>query len=171
MQNLRLPESVEFFATPGPQRNQTIEQMSNNDELWLANYIQQLDAFFAREKNKEIFTKILAHQSLATRPAFFSLTSKLFADVATRADRLNELTSFDHPVRIIFGAEDPYLNIFVATQFFALFPQSELFLIRNAGHFVQLDKPNRVAALIADFINEGHERGDDTPDNNNWDDD
>jgi len=74
-------------------------------------------------------------------------------------------------VRIIFGAEDPYLNIFVAAQFFALFPQSELFLIRNAGHFVQLDKPNRVAALIANFINEGHERGDDTLDNHDLGDD
>jgi pimeloyl-ACP methyl ester carboxylesterase len=160
MQSLRLPEAVEFFATPGPQREQTVEQMNNNNELWLTSYIQQLDAFFSREKNKETFTKILAHQSLAIRPAFFSLTSKLFSDVATRADRLDELTSLDHPVRIIFGAEDPYLNIFVATQFFALFPQSELFLIRNAGHFVQLDKPNRVAALIADFLNEEHERDD-----------
>ena len=154
MANLRMPEAVEFFATPSTERDQMIELMRNNDEVWLDGYVQQLNAFFSREKNKETYTKVLAHQSLSIRPAFFSLTSKLLADVTARADRVGELMDFDRPVRIIFGAEDPYLNIFVATEFFALFPQSELFLIRDGGHFVQLDRPNRVARLIMDFLDE-----------------
>jgi pimeloyl-ACP methyl ester carboxylesterase len=37
----------------------------------------------------------------------------------------------------------------VARNFTALFPSSELHLLDDAGHFVQVDQPRRVADLIA----------------------
>lgn len=51
-------------------------------------------------------------------------------------------------MRIIFGASDPYLNQGVAQKFHELFPASELFLLPNARHFVQMDEPEEVARLI-----------------------
>ena len=42
-------------------------------------------------------------------------------------------------MRIIFGAADPYLNKGVAQKFHELFPASDLFLLPNARHFVQMD--------------------------------
>ncbi len=58
------------------------------------------------------------------------------------------MRAFGHPVRIIFGEADPYLNVGVARYFHDLFPNSELFLLPTARHFPQLDEPEEVARLI-----------------------
>jgi pimeloyl-ACP methyl ester carboxylesterase len=55
---------------------------------------------------------------------------------------------FDRPVKVIFGARDRYLNARVARNFAGLFPQSELHLLEDAGHYVQVDAPERVADLM-----------------------
>lgn len=49
---------------------------------------------------------------------------------------------------IIFGNEDPYLNRGVAQEFNEIFTSSSLYLIDNAAHYLQLDKPNDVAERI-----------------------
>jgi haloalkane dehalogenase len=59
-----------------------------------------------------------------------------------------KLREFRRPVRIIFGAADPYLNQGVAQTFHEFLPGSELFLIPGARHFVQMDEPEQVARLI-----------------------
>ena len=46
------------------------------------------------------------------------------------------------------GDADPYLNSGVARTFHEYLPDSELFLIPGAQHFVQLDEPEQVARLI-----------------------
>jgi haloalkane dehalogenase len=70
--------------------------------------------------------------------------------VLSRRRRIPELRRFDPPVRVIFGALDRSLNPRVARQFAALFPNSQLHLLDGAGHFVQVDQPQQVAALILD---------------------
>ena len=59
-----------------------------------------------------------------------------------------KLRAFRRPVRIIFGAADPYLNQGVAKTFHEFLPESELFLIEGARHFVQMAEPEQVARLI-----------------------
>ena len=49
---------------------------------------------------------------------------------------------------MIFGARDRYLGPRVARRFAALFPRSELHLLTGAGHYVQVDEPQRVANLV-----------------------
>jgi pimeloyl-ACP methyl ester carboxylesterase len=63
---------------------------------------------------------------------------------------LDQVTVVVHgrPVRIVFGAADPYLNTRVARRFHQLLPTSELFLLDGARHYVQMDKPEDVARLI-----------------------
>ena len=58
------------------------------------------------------------------------------------------MRSFTRPVRIVFGAADPYLNKGVARRFHELFTGSELFLLPAARHYVQVDEPEEVAHLI-----------------------
>ena len=58
------------------------------------------------------------------------------------------MNAFRPPVRIIFGASDPYLNAGVAKRFHELFPTSELFLLPGAYHYVQIDEPEEVARLL-----------------------
>lgn len=48
----------------------------------------------------------------------------------------------------MFGAEDPYLNPGVARDFHRLFPAATLTLVGGAAHYVQLDRPERVATVI-----------------------
>ena len=66
-----------------------------------------------------------------------------------------KLREFRRPVRIIFGAADPYLNQGVAQTFHEFLPQSELFLIPGARHFVQMDGPEQVARLILAMPSQG----------------
>jgi pimeloyl-ACP methyl ester carboxylesterase len=58
------------------------------------------------------------------------------------------LREFDRPVRIVFGAADPYLKAGVARRFHELFPTSQLFLLDGARHYVQLGQPQQVARLL-----------------------
>ena len=83
----------------------------------------------------------------STFPAFIALTSDLQATLQTDTQRLPLLKTFDRPVRIIFGAGDPYLNPGVAEHFHAVFPASELFLLHK-GHWPQLDGPEEVTRLL-----------------------
>jgi pimeloyl-ACP methyl ester carboxylesterase len=55
---------------------------------------------------------------------------------------------FQPNVRVIFGGLDRSLNSRVAARFAALFPNSEMHLMSGAGHFVQVDQPQRVAQLM-----------------------
>jgi len=69
-----------------------------------------------------------------------------------------KLKEFKRPVRIIFGASDPYLNRGVAQKFHQLFPNSDLFLLCTARHFVQMDEPEEVARLILSASANGSEK-------------
>ncbi len=68
--------------------------------------------------------------------------------MASRTAEIPRLRRFSRPVRIVFGAADPYLNRRVAERFHQLLPTSELFLLPTARHFVQMDEPQQVARLI-----------------------
>ena len=84
----------------------------------------------------------------AARPAFFSLNDDLLPTVVANRRHVDMLRRFDRPVRIIFGANDRYLNPAVARSFRRIFTRSELHLLPVAGHYVQVDEPARVAELI-----------------------
>ena len=71
-----------------------------------------------------------------------------------------KLREFRRPVRIIFGDADPSLNSGVARTFHEFLPESELFLLPGARHFVQLDEPEQVARLILASPHAGRERSD-----------
>ena len=163
MQNLIPPEAIAYYATPRPDRQAIIDLALQNDAIWLAGLEQQLEKFFVKTRIRDTYTKIFAHLSLAIRPAFFDLTATLYQDVGNNAvKQATQLKDFQKPVSIIFGKEDPYLNPGVAREFHALFPNSQLHLIKNAGHFVQLDKPKAVAKQIGNFMEQFHEREDKT---------
>jgi len=75
--------------------------------------------------------------------------------VRSHTAMIPKLREFKRPVRIIFGAADPYLNQGVARTFHEFFPESELFLIPGARHFVQMDEPEQVAQLILGMPSRG----------------
>jgi pimeloyl-ACP methyl ester carboxylesterase len=71
--------------------------------------------------------------------------------VRSHTEKIPRLREFRRPVRIIFGDADYTLNSGVARTFHELLPESDLFLIPGARHFVQLDEPEQVSRLILDM--------------------
>ncbi|MCU7937203.1 MAG: alpha/beta hydrolase [Candidatus Thiodiazotropha sp. (ex Dulcina madagascariensis)] len=151
MPTLRAPEAIELFSTPGLRRYLSIAATSLSDSLWIKRYNEQMAKFISTKELREPFQKILGHQSLKIRPAFYGLNRVLREEIEKRENKRPQLTDFKPPVRIIFGNDDPYLNGGVAEEFHKLFKNSEIFLIENGGHFVQVDKPKQVADLLRDF--------------------
>jgi pimeloyl-ACP methyl ester carboxylesterase len=149
MPTLRPPEAIVLFSTPG--LRVVARALSARLDLFRRLYAWQVGRFIRDAAVRAAFVPLLYRQFAATpsaKPAFFRLNADLPATVRAGAAQLPRLRAFPRPVRIIFGARDPYLNGGVARRFHALFPASDLFLLPTARHFVQLDEPVEVARLI-----------------------
>ena len=150
MPTLRMPEVIWLLSTPGVRKVVRFVLLRMQERFhWV--YGWQIRKFFKDEKAAEEFVRVFWKQLEATQSSFpplFSLTADLKTTIRSRAGTTDSLGTFKCPVRIIFGANDPYLNTGVAKSFHALFSASELFLLPEAGHFPQLDDPEEVARLI-----------------------
>lgn len=151
MPTLKAPEAIARFSTPGIRRELSVWATRHFDALWLSGYEEQIAKFISNEELRRPFQTLLGHQSLQIRPAFYGLNRVLNEELEKRRSKTAQLKQFQPPVRIIFGKDDPYLNSGVAKELHKLFPNSELFLLEHAGHFVQIDKPGPIADLLRDF--------------------
>ncbi len=142
------PPAIARFSTPGLARDLLVFGASHSDARWQNGYRDQIQQFFENAEVRADYLDLFAHQSLSIRPAFFSLNRVLRQEVAARASRIAALRQLPVPSKIIFGAEDPFLNAEVAREFHDILPQSQLHLVVGGAHYVQLDKPEDVAALI-----------------------
>ncbi len=62
------------------------------------------------------------------------------------------LGSLSVPVRLLWGAEDRWLDITVGERLLAAIPGAELVVIPGAGHFSPEDEPEQVATELAAFF-------------------
>jgi haloalkane dehalogenase len=151
MPTLRRPKAIWLFSTPVVGNvTRPVSRLFGN---WLFRraYWWQVGSFIRDADVRRHFVPLLYQQFDATpsaRPAFFRLNEDLLSAVSSRTANIPRLREFRRPVRIIFGDADPSLNAGVARTFHELLPESELFLIPGARHFVQLDEPEQVARLI-----------------------
>ena len=151
MPTLRPPEAIFLFSTPLIRSVARPVSGLFNHLIFRRMYWWQVGRFFRDADVRRQFVPLLYQQFDAvpsTRPAFFRLNEDLLPTIRSRTKVVSELQKFRRPVRIIFGASDPYLNEGVARKFHDLFPSSDLFLLPGARHFVQMDEPERVASLI-----------------------
>jgi haloalkane dehalogenase len=151
MPTLRPPEAIFVYSTPLI-RNiaRPISRLFNN-LIFRRAYRWQVGRFIRDAAVRDEFVPLLYEQFEATpsaRRAFFRLNEDLLGTVRDDSKRAGELKNFGAPVRIIFGARDRYLNKGVAQEFHRLFPASDLFLLSDARHFVQMDEPEEVGRLI-----------------------
>jgi pimeloyl-ACP methyl ester carboxylesterase len=66
-----------------------------------------------------------------------------------------ELASVRHPVRMLFGTEDPTGTPAIWERFVALLPNASLDLVEGAGHMVWWDDPERVGGSVREFLEAG----------------
>lgn len=147
MRGLRRPEAIALYSTPIV-RNLARAVMRRRERLDRRLYFWQVGRFISDDAVRRELLPEFYERFRAARPAFWRLNDDLLGTVLSRRKRRAAAAGFPRPVRIVFGAADPYLNSTVARRFQALFPGSELFLLPDARHYVQIDEPERVAELI-----------------------
>jgi len=151
MPTLRAPEAIFLFYKPIIRSVARPVAEAFNHRFFRRMYRWQVGRFFRDAEVRNQFVPLLYQQFDATpsaRPAFFRLNVDLGPTIRAGTKAIPELKKFQRPVRIIFGASDPYLNSGVAQSFHELFPTSDLFLVPSARHFVQMDEPEEVSRLI-----------------------
>jgi haloalkane dehalogenase len=151
MPTLRAPEAIWLFSTPVVSSVARPVSKMFDHLIFRQMYWWQVGRFFRDSEVRDEFVPLLYQQfdaSPSARPAFFSLNEDLLPTIRSRLKMIPKLREFKLPVRIIFGAADPYLNKGVAESFHELFPRSDLFLVPDARHYVQMDEPREIARLI-----------------------
>jgi pimeloyl-ACP methyl ester carboxylesterase len=144
---LRRPPAIALYSTPGL-RAAARAVVRRWPEIDRRLYAWQVGGFIRDSEVREAVVPPLYRQFLPARPAFWRLNDDLIGTVLSRRRRVHELRRFGPPVQVVFGARDRYLNARVARRLAALFPHSDLNLLDDAGHYVQVDEPRRVADLI-----------------------
>ena len=149
MPTLRPPEAIALFSTP---RVRSVARVvAAIPGVFRSMYFWQVGRFIRDRDVRREMVPLLYEQftmSPSAQPAFYRLNTDLEATVRRASANVPRMQSFRSPVRIIFGAKDPYLNVGVARRFHELFPTSELHIVPTARHFVQLDEPQEVARLL-----------------------
>jgi haloalkane dehalogenase len=150
MPRLRRPEAIFLYSTPGL-RNLARSVVRRADWLDRRLYTWQVGRFIRDDDLRRETVPRFYEQFHPARPAFWRLNDDLLGTVFARRRNLPAVRRFPRPTRIVFGAADPYLNVRVARQFAEVFPNSELFLIPTARHYVQVDEPEEVARVILEL--------------------
>ncbi|MCE7001995.1 alpha/beta hydrolase [Kibdelosporangium philippinense] len=145
--SLRRPPAIALYSTPLI-RDIARALVRRWPQLDWRLYTWQVGAFIHDAEVRGPLVAQLYEQFIPARPAFWRLNDDLLGTVLTHRRRIPDLRRFTPPVRVIFGVRDRYLNPRVAREFAALFPHSELHLLDDAGHFVQVDRAQQVADLI-----------------------
>jgi haloalkane dehalogenase len=147
--SLRRPPAIALYSTP-LLRSAARAVVRRWPDLDRRLYAWQVGGFIADAKVRGPLVAQLYEQYRFARPAFWRLNDDLLGAVWRRRRRIGELRRFQPPVRVVFGTGDRYMNPRVARNFAAVFPNSQLHLLEGAGHYVQVDQPQRVAALIVE---------------------
>jgi pimeloyl-ACP methyl ester carboxylesterase len=152
MPSLRAPEAIFGFSRPLGV-GKVFQWLMERGDLYKRLYQYQVGHFMRDPSARAHFVPLLYRQmdgkaANTTRKAFYGLNDDLVWTNIDRIRRVPELRDFNRPVSIIFGAGDQYLNEGVARAFHALFPNSELRLLPEGRHFVQIDEPGQVAQAI-----------------------
>lgn len=67
-------------------------------------------------------------------------------------DIRHSLPKLQVPIRLIWGEHDESAPLEMGRRLHALLPQSELHVVPDAGHQVQIDQPGIVSSLIREFL-------------------
>jgi pimeloyl-ACP methyl ester carboxylesterase len=155
---LRFPEFIEFYATASLK---ALSQHLLRNPVLFAEVLQfqrgQFRAALAEDRRSayDEFLGPLIDENFRRTPgageAFGQLTAQLLPEVARNDQHLADLEQLDIPFRLIWGAEDPYLNTGVAQDLAGRLRNVTTTILPGAGHWPQIDQPDQVArALLSD---------------------
>jgi len=153
---IRWPEMVELFANHKLDALSAAIAQNPQQFAWLLTWQQQgfrnampasLQMHFDTVTAPLIANNFTQHPS--SGPAFMQMAAQFFEELARNSVRLPELRTINVPVKVIWGEFDHYITSDVAQDRVSHFRQGSLNLL-PAGHWVQSDLPERVAAILLD---------------------
>ncbi len=150
-QAVKWPEMIELFAT-GSLAALTQQIIGSPAQFgWLLDFQRQQfkrDLSGPQQARFDAFLLPIIDDNFRRQPgagrAFAQMTGDFYAELARNTSRLPRMEALKVPARVIWGENDPYINAAVAREFQSHLKHSSLCLL-PAGHWVQLDEPERVA--------------------------
>jgi haloalkane dehalogenase len=152
------PELVTLFATKRLQALAMGIAQSPEQFGWLLEWQQQKFLAALPEVQRPRFSAfagpLISDNFLlqpSSGPAFVQLAAQYFDTLAQDAKRLPELKGLDIPFKLIWGEFDPYISVAVAELRKSQLRDASLTVV-PAGHWLQIDEPQRVAAAVLSTI-------------------
>jgi pimeloyl-ACP methyl ester carboxylesterase len=62
------------------------------------------------------------------------------------------LKGVDTPTLVVWGKEDKITPLNCGERYMQALPRAEFVTLNECGHFVEVEKPNELAQLVAEFI-------------------
>jgi pimeloyl-ACP methyl ester carboxylesterase len=128
-----------------------IDELGRNPVLFRALFDWDEGTFFRSAKVAAAFIPLFRDQFL-TRPSSFgplrSLAADTFATVTVDAGRVTQLAGLGRLTHIVWGAQDPYINLNIARSLHSELVGSTLTILRQAHHNLMLDEPAAFASAI-----------------------
>jgi haloalkane dehalogenase len=148
---VKWPELIELFATRNLSALSSAIAQNPEQFGWVVNFQRENFKRHLNEKHKARYDQFLGAVIDANLknvpgagPAFMQMTGQFFSELDRNTQRLQLVDSLQVPSKIIWGANDPYINLGVAKDFQSHLKSSSLQVI-EAGHWLQIDEPELVA--------------------------
>ncbi len=128
-----------------------VDALGQEPALFRALFDWEEGTFVSSRKVAAAFTPLFSRQFF-TRPSSYwplrSLAANAFATVAADAGRVGQLAKLGPRAHLVWGAEDPNLNLNIAHSLHSELVGSTLMVLPHAHHNVMLDGPAHVAWVI-----------------------
>ncbi|HEV7479661.1 MAG TPA: alpha/beta hydrolase [Roseiarcus sp.] len=148
------PEMIVLFADPNLRALASAVAQSPAQFGWLLAWQAQKFAEPLPPDQKAHFAEFLAPlvadnfiKQPSSGPAFVQLAGQFYAELRRNTARLPLAAALDMPVKVIWGALDPYLGVELGEERASRFKNSSFHPL-PAGHWLQSDLPERVAEQL-----------------------
>lgn len=149
---VKWPELIELFATRNLQALSGAIAQDPKMFAWIVNFQRERFKASLGDQHKSRYDSFLGpliDHNFSSRPgagpAFVQMTAQFFDELGRNTARIPQMEALDIPAKVIWGANDPYLNVGVAEDFRSHLKHASLRLIA-AGHWLQIDEPELVTS-------------------------
>lgn len=148
---VKWPEMIELFANPTLRALANAVLQSPEQFGWVVNFQRSLFRNNLADRHNARYDSFLVplidknfRDAPSSAPAFGQMTAQFYAELTRNTSRLSKLEDLAVPAKIIWGEDDPYINVGVAQHYKNHLKHASLKVIA-AGHWLQIDEPEQVA--------------------------
>lgn len=101
---------------------------------------------------EEFLARVAGYADVAQKRRVLRIYRQARDPAATFAPIADALRAIDPPACVVWGAQDPYARPVHLEATRQLFSRAEAHLVDRAGHWPFVDEPERVTAIVCDFL-------------------